>query len=93
MDGENDITKLPFAGYLEEAIHDLAEIKPESIAILATLPSGEVYASWYNASAFDKALYAHMMQTQAMRDELEANSDWLRQVVDGELDEEEEERE
>ena len=85
---EPDITAKPYAEYLEEALRFLAENEPRSFAFAVMLPDGAVAVSYYEATPFDKALFAHTMQSDAMMDEIEANASWLRDVVDNAEDDE-----
>ena len=87
MDESKDILNQPYAEFLEQFLTELAHYGDvDCMAVEVRLPDRRVLTGYYEATAEDKALFAHHLQSDAMFDELEANGAWLRDVVDGDED-------
>lgn len=84
MNESNDIMSRPYAEFLEQFLAELAQYGDvDCMAVEVRLPDRSVLTGYYEATAEDKALFAHHLSSDAMFDELEANGTWLRDVVDG----------
>ena len=68
-----DITKLPYAPWLEEAIRTLAEHDVRSACIVATIDDGDTMTGYWNADAQDKAIFAHNIQSDIILDTVPQN--------------------
>jgi len=90
-----DFSNVSCAGFLEDLVKELIEKNPVGIAVQAKLPDGKILQGDWEVSPWDKALFAHQLQCDAIFAEIEANGDWLRSIVDDdeELTDEEEEQE
>ena len=84
-----DISKIPYAAWLEESLRVLIESGSERICIAGMTEDGKVYTGYYNCNVSDKALFAHYIQTDAFMEEIRTNADMLREWIE-EFDEEEE---
>lgn len=79
-----DIECTPYAEWLEECIKLIFEEKPVCIAMVATLDSGETMTGYYNASAQDKAVFVHHIQTDVTMDIVRANIDLVKNALEEE---------
>jgi hypothetical protein len=68
-----DITKMPYAQWLEEALRRVSILPTRTLAILGITEDGDTYIDYYNASMGDKLLLAGLIQQDAMLNTLEAN--------------------
>lgn len=68
-----DITKMPYAQWLEEALRRISMLPMRTLVIIGITESGETYNDYYNATMGDKLLIAGLVQQDAMFDSLEAN--------------------
>lgn len=72
-DKTNDITKMPYAYWLEQTLRDISEQPVQSIILAGVLESGDVYTSYYETPMADKLLIAGIINQDAMMDNLIAN--------------------
>lgn len=72
-DKTNDITKMPYASWLEQALQDISEHPVQSIILAGVLENGDVYTSYYETPMADKLLIAGIINQDAMMDNLIAN--------------------
>lgn len=77
----NDITKQPYAAWLEESLQVIAEIDPVCLCIAATSPDGDVFTGYYGADATDKAVFAHNIQSDVTMDIIRANIDEIKGML------------
>ena len=83
--GENsmdDITKQPYAKWLEECIATIAGIEPCCICFAATKADGTVFTGYYNADATYKAVFAHNIQSDIVIDIIKANADTISGILE-----------
>ena len=78
----DDITKKPYAAWLEEALKTVVETGAKKICVSAILPNGEVFTGYYNADATDKALFAHNIQSDVTMDIIMANIDTIKKAME-----------
>lgn len=83
-----DITKTPYAEYLEETISIIMEHKPVGICFAALLDDGSTLTSYYDADASVKALMVHNIQNDITMDVIENNIDYIRDLLAEEEDSE-----
>lgn len=77
----NDITKQPYAAWLEESLQVIAGIDPVCLCIAATSPDGDVFTGYYGADATDKAVFAHHIQSDVTMDIIRANIDDIKDML------------
>lgn len=70
----DDITKQPYAKWLEESIATIAGLDPCCICFAATKADGTVFTGYYNADATDKAVFAHNIRSDIVMDIIKANT-------------------
>ena len=68
-----DITKMPYAEWLEEALKRISMLPMRTLVILGIDEQGDTYVDYYGASIGDKLLLSGLIQQDAMLDTLEAN--------------------
>lgn len=81
---EPDITKMPYATWLEKNLLELIKLPVRSITICATTNNGDVYREYYNTSMADKLITAGIIQQDAMLDSMAANG--IIEYVDEEVE-------
>ncbi len=86
----NDITKMPYASWLEQALRDISGQPITSLVVAGVLESGDVYTSYYELPMADKLLIAGIINQDAMLDTL-INSGYIEE--DEEEDKEEDDAE
>lgn len=77
-----DITKLPYAPWLENAIRTLTEHDVRSACIVATIDDGETMTGYWNADAQGKAIFAHHIQSDIVLDIVEQNADAIKRAME-----------
>ena len=82
-----DITKAPYAEFLEEAIGYIFENKPDKIALAATMPDGDTLTAYYQSDAQDKAIFAHHIYSDAFLEVVKNNIGEIKEALE-ELEEE-----
>ena len=83
-----DITKQEYSAWLEESISTVLKLKPASICICAQREDGITFTGYYNATAQDKAVFAHNIQSDVVMDIIKANADAIKGILEGDSDEE-----
>ena len=77
-----DITKLPYAHWLENAIRILTEHEVHSACIVATVDDGAAMTGYWNADAQDKAIFAHNIQSDIILDIVKQNADIIKRAME-----------
>ena len=77
----HDITKQPYAAWLEESLQVIAGLDPVCLCIAATSPDGNVFTGYYGADATDKAVFAHHIQGDVTMDIIRANIDEIKGML------------
>lgn len=77
----NDITKQPYAAWLEESLQVIAGIETVCLCIAATSPDGDVFTGYYGADATDKVVFAHHIQSDVTMDIIRANIDEIKGML------------
>lgn len=83
-----DITKQEYSAWLEESIGAVLKLKPVSICICATREDGTTFTGYYNATAQDKAVFAHNIQSDVVMDIIKGNAEKIKGILDGDGNEE-----
>lgn len=78
----NDITKQPYAAWLEESLQLIAELDPVCLCIAATSPDGDVFTGYYGADAMDKAAFAYHIQSDVTMDIIRANIGTIKEMLE-----------
>lgn len=78
----DDITKLPYAPWLENAIRILTEHDVHSACIVATVDDGDTMTGYWNADAQDKAIFAHYIQSDIVLDIVQQNAGIIKQAME-----------
>ena len=79
-----DITKLPYAPWLENAIRILTEHHVHAACIVATVDDGDTMTGYWNADAQDKAIFAHNIQSDIVLDIVKQNADIIKRAMEEE---------
>ena len=69
----NNLNQLPYAKWLEKALHDVISMPVEGISLTVILKGGEAYTNYYNINMMNKLTIAGLVQQDAMLDSLAAN--------------------
>lgn len=72
MSKKNDITKMPYAQWLERALREISEESLRGIALVGILENGDVYTNYWNTSMADKLVLAGLINQDATLDMLAA---------------------
>ena len=72
-DEKANITKMPYAKWLEQTLHDMSSFPVKGIALLVCTDSGDSYTNYYNVSMADKLIMAGLIQQDSTLDMLAAN--------------------
>lgn len=77
-----DIAKLPYAPWLENAIRFMTEHNVLSACIVATIDGGDTMTGYWNANANDKAVFASNIQSDVMFDVIRNNANAIKQILE-----------
>ena len=83
-----DITKQEYSAWLEETLGTMIEIHPTSLCAVAMSEDGTILTSYYNACPRYKAVFAHHNQSDIVMDIIKANAGKIKEILDGDSDEE-----
>lgn len=77
-----DITKEPYAEWLEESIKIISDFNPVCLCIAAMSADGGALTGYYNADAADKAAFAHHIQSDVTMDIIWANIGTIKEMME-----------
>ena len=77
-----DVSKLPYAQWLEHNIQKLVESHPQHICIAAILPDDTVGTAYWRCDAQDKSILVHNIQVDITMDIIEENIGEIKQMLD-----------
>ena len=84
-----DITKTPYASFLEDVIRLIMEQEPLKIAIITLNPDGSTLTGYYgNCDQQDKALLANQIYSDSIMDVVKNNAGMILEAADEEADDE-----
>lgn len=83
-----DVTKLPYAPWLENAIKVLSQHDVKSACIVASIEGGDALTGYWKANARDKAIFASNIQSDIVIDTIQSNASLIRQMLEDAGDEE-----
>lgn len=69
----NNLNQLPYAEWLEQALHDVIALPVDGISLTVILKGGEAYTNYYNINMMNKLTIAGLIQQDAMLDSMAAN--------------------
>ncbi len=78
----DDIKSSEYAEWMEELVKTVFKKKPKSMAFTALLTDGDVLTGYYNATAQDKAVFAHNIQCDIIMDVIENNAGDIRRMLE-----------
>ena len=78
----DDITKLPYAPWLESVLKTLTEHDVHSACIVATVDDGDTMTGYWNADAQDKAIFAHNIQGDIVMDIVQQNAGLIKRAME-----------
>ena len=83
----NDITKQPYAEWLESALREMVDLKPQTIGIVTIMPDGTTATQYYSADNRDRAVMIESIMIDYMEALIIANADHIKEIILGEDDE------
>lgn len=84
-----DITKTPYAAFLEDVIEAIMENQSEKIGLCARNPDGSTLTAYYgDCNQQDKAMMAHQIYTDSIMDIVKVNAGM---ILDAACEEEDDE--
>ena len=88
--GGIDLKKVPFAGWLEEALPELCGLDVRCIGIVALCKNGDTATNYWNAVGDDVALMSYKLLEDAFLTTMKNNKNMLRRLMEaGDEDEKE----
>lgn len=72
MTNKNNITKMPYAQWLEQCLRDIQEMPIKGIALMGVSDRGDTYVNYYECTMGDKLLIAGLVNQDATLDMLAA---------------------
>lgn len=69
---ERDITKKPYAQWLQQALYDILPLPVRGVALIGITENGESYVNYYNCTMADKLLISGLVNQDATLDMLAA---------------------
>ena len=78
----SDITKEPYAKWLEEALQSLTQQHPAKIAIVALSEKGDYMSTYYECGPIDLYAMGGSLQADGLWREIRANSNILKQIIE-----------
>lgn len=83
-----DITKEPYAEWLEACLANMVDLKPRCIALVVLQEDGTAGTSYYNADSGDRWTMVRAMIQDNVLDFIRVNADLIGEILRGEEDEE-----
>lgn len=77
-----DITKLPYAPWLEDTIREMTEHEAQSICIAVKVDGCAMLTGYWNADAQDKAIFAHHIQSDIILDIVQQNAGIIKEAME-----------
>ncbi len=72
MTNKNNITKMPYAQWLEQCLRDIQEMSIRGIALMGVTDRGDTYVNYYECTMADKLLISGLVNQDATLDMLAA---------------------
>lgn len=77
-----DITKLPYAPWLEDTIREMTEHDVQSICIAVKVDGAAMLTGYWNADTQDKAMSAAVIQNDIVSDIVEQTADAIKREME-----------
>lgn len=77
-----DVTKLPYAAWLEESIRTMSKLDVRSACIVVADKDSNTLTAYYKADAQDKAIFAHNIQSDITMDLIRLNADVAKKAIE-----------
>lgn len=77
-----DITKLPYAPWLEDTIIEMTEHEVQSICIAVKVDGDAMLTGYWNADTQDKAMSAAAIQNDIVSDIVEQTADAIKRAME-----------
>lgn len=77
-----DVTKLPYAAWLEESIRTMSKLDVRSACIVVADKDSNTLTAYYKADAQDKAIFAHNIQSDITMDLIRLNADVVKKAIE-----------
>lgn len=79
-----DVRKTKYAEFLENMINHIMANKPRAIAVAYIVEDGGVGCGYFDCSMCDKLTMSGMIQHDATMDDIAANPEWLKEILEEE---------
>lgn len=79
-----DITKEPYAEWLERALREMVYLQPESIGIVLIMPDGTTGTQYFHADNRDRLIMMEAIMIDYLGALIVANAESLRELLTGE---------
>lgn len=89
----SDITKEPYAKWLEAALRGLVDLHPKSIGITAILPDGMTATNYFEVDNHDRVTMCEAIMVDYLSELIRVNAPSIKAILDSAEEEEEEEPE
>ena len=83
----SDITKEPYAAWLEDALREMVAMRPSTIGIITIMPDGSTGTMYFNSDNRDRLIMCEAIGIDYLVEWIRVNADGIRQSLDGEDDE------
>lgn len=83
----SDITKQPYAEWLDDALRQMVEMHPATIGIITIMPDGSTGTRYFNSDNRDRLIMCEAIGIDYLEELIRANAEGIRQIIDGEEDE------
>lgn len=77
-----DLTKEPYAGWLEEALQSMAENHPKKIAFVAIGADGNYMSTYYECGPMDLYAMSGALHSEGVWREIRANGKVIREIIE-----------
>lgn len=77
-----DITKLPYAPWLEDTIREMTEHEVQAICIAVKVDGDAMLTGYWNADTQDKAMSAAAIQNDIVSDIVEQTADAIKRAME-----------
>lgn len=83
----SDITKEPYAAWLEDALREMVAMRPSTIGIITIMPDGSTGTWYFNSDNRDRLIMCEAIGIDYLEELIRVNADGIRKILDGEDDE------
>ena len=83
----SDIRTQPYAEWLEDALRQMVDLRPSTIGIITIMPDGSTGTRYFNSDNRDRLIMCEAIGIDYLEELIRVNADGIRQILDGEDDE------